>query len=265
MKITIIRRITQASVLLLLVLIPILNLKGITFITGSLYSLAFGPIWITDPLSGLQTIMASLSLDVVLLLSMLIPVALAFVFGRVFCGWMCPQNSISELVDYVSGKFKLKRLANPPLSSTPRYIILVGLIALAPLLGFPVANLISAPGIISVQITKYFYEGVVGFEIGLIGLIIISELFIVRRLWCNYICPVGSLLGVFRSNRTMKVVYAEDPEHICGKCYACADVCRLGLNPMGEKIYPLCHNCGACVAACEKMQGKSSRPLKFRF
>ena len=250
--------------LLLLVLIPILNMKGITVITGSLYSLAIGPLWITDPLSGLQTIMASLSLDVVLLLSMLIPVALAFVFGRVFCGWMCPQNAISELVDYVSGKLKMKRLANPALSSTPRYVILVVLIILAPLLGFPVANLISSPGIISVQITKYFYEGVVGFELSLIGLIVISEMFIVRRLWCNYICPVGGLLGIFRSGRTMKVVYAEDAAHVCGKCYACADACRLGLDPMGEKIYPLCHNCGDCVAACEKMQG-SSKPLKFRF
>lgn len=264
MKITIPRRITQASVLLLMFLIPILNLKGITFITGSLYSLAIGPLWITDPLSGLQTIMASLSLDVVLLLSMLIPVALAFVFGRVFCGWMCPQNTISELADYVSEKFRLKRPANPALSATPRYMILVALIILAPLLGFPVANLVSAPGIISVQITKYFYEGVVGFELGLIGFIIISEMFIARRLWCNYICPVGGFLSIFRSNRTMKVVYAEGPEHVCGKCYACVDACRLGLDPMGEKIYPLCHNCGDCVAACEKMQGKNN-PLKFRF
>lgn len=251
--------------LLLLVLIPILNIKGITFINGSLYSLAIGPLWITDPLSGLQIIMSSLSLDVTLLLSMVIPVVLAFVFGRVFCGWICPQNSISELVDYLAGKFKLKRLANPALSSAPRHVILVALIVLAPLLGFPIANLISAPGTISVQITKYFYEGIVGLEIGLIGLIIISEMFIVRRLWCNYICPVGSFLGMFRSNRTLKVVYAEDPEHVCGKCYACTDACRLGLDPMGEKIYPLCHNCGDCIAACEKMQGSSSKPLKFRF
>lgn len=269
MKIKILRRVSQISVILLIIAIPLLNKKGLSFISGSLYSLAIGPVWITDPLSGLQTILSSLTLDTVLLLSMLIPVVLALVLGRVFCSWMCPQNALSELFDHLSEKIRAKGGQRPRLiKGLPpvkvRYLILVTLLIAAPLLGFPIANLMSAPGIISVQVTKFIYEGTVGFELGLIGLIILTEVFVVRRVWCNYICPVGSFLGIFRNRRTLKVVYEEDAAHVCGRCMACKDECRLGLDPMGGEIYPFCHNCGDCIGACKEMKNDSN-PLSFRF
>jgi len=264
MNIKIFRRTTQILTILLIIAIPILNKKGITVITGTLYSLAIDGIWITDPLSGFQMIISSFSADSALLLSMLIPVALAFAFGRVFCGWMCPQNFISEIFDVIHDKLKIKRLFNPRLSAKPRYAIMILLLIAALLLGFPVANLISAPGIISVQITKYFYEGIVGIELALIGIIILSEMFLVRRCWCNYVCPVGSFLGLFRFKKTMKVVYKEDKEHVCGGCMECVTACQLGLNPMEGKIYPLCHNCGDCIKACDKIKHKG-KPLSFKF
>jgi heterodisulfide reductase subunit C len=83
----------------------------------------------------------------------------------------------------------------------------------------------------------------------------------------------------------LKVVFAEDAEHVCGKCLACAEACRLGLNPImkppspfvplpqGERgrgeghyngIYPQCHNCGACIAACDGIHPEK-RPLIFKF
>ena len=195
---------------------------------------------------------------------MVIPVALALIFGRIFCGWICPQNFISELFDIIHDRLKVKRIFNPSPSAKPRYAIMILLLISAPLLGFPIANLISAPGIISVQISKYFYEGIVGIELGLIGIIVISEVFIIRRGWCNYICPVGSFLGILRFKRTMKVIYTEDTEHTCGRCMECVTACQFGLNPMTGKIYPLCHNCGDCIAVCEKIKNRW-KPLSFKF
>jgi ferredoxin-type protein NapH len=264
MKLKILRRIIQILTILLIIAIPLLNRKGITIIMGSLYSLAISDIWITDPLSGLQIILSTLLADSKLLLSILIPIVIAFVFGRVFCSWACPQNTISEVFDYLSRRFRIKRLLNSTPKALPRYVILAALLLITPILGFPAANLISAPGIISVQTSKIIYEGTVGIEIGLIGIIVLFELFLVRRIWCNYICPVGSLLGLFRFKKTMKVVYREDVEHTCGKCMECVRACQLGLNPMEGRIYPLCHNCGDCIAACEDIKDRA-KPLSFRF
>ncbi|NCO84500.1 MAG: hypothetical protein COZ31_01625 [Nitrospirae bacterium CG_4_10_14_3_um_filter_44_29] len=275
MRIRVLRRIAQILTVFLIIAIPVLNKKGVTLITGTLYSLSVDGIWITDPLSGFQVIISSFSADRILLLSMVIPAALALAFGRVFCGWMCPQNAISEFFDYISRKIPPLppfskggmggfQIFNITPSAKPRYVIMFLLLVSAPLLGFPVANLISAPGIISVQVSKYFYEGIVGLELGLIGIIVISEVFIIRRGWCNYICPVGSFLGIFRFKRTMKVIYTEDSEHTCGGCMECVTACQLGLNPMEGRIYPLCHNCGDCIDICEKIKSRG-KPLSFKF
>lgn len=264
MRLKILRQIIQILTLLLIIAIPLLNRKGITIIIGSLYSLAISDIWITDPLSGLQVILSTLLADSKLLLSILIPIIIALIFGRVFCSWACPQNTISEVFDYLSRRLRVKRLLNPPPKALPRYVILAALLLITPILGFPAANLISAPGIISVQTSKIIYEGTVGIEIGLIGIIVLFELFLVRRIWCNYICPVGSFLGIFRFKKTMKVVYREDAEHTCGRCMECVRACQLGLDPMEGRIYPLCHNCGDCIAACEDIKDRA-KPLSFGF
>ena len=264
MRLKILRRGTQVSTLIFILLIPLLNKKGITVLMGTLYSFAVGPLWITDPLSGFQVIISAFAADKTLLLSMAVPIVFALVFGRVFCGWICPQNTISEIFDSLAPRIMSKRLLNPTPSPKTRYMIMGLLLILTPLLGFPVANLISAPGIISVQAANYIYAGSVGVELGLIGLIVLSEIFLVRRLWCNFVCPQGAFLGLFRMGKTMKVLYKEDEEHVCGQCFECANACQFGLNPMGGDIYPLCHNCGDCISACEKMK-TGGKPLSFKF
>lgn len=264
MNITRLRKGAQVLTIILVILVPILNKNGLTMLTGSLYSLAVGPIWITDPLIGFQTILTTMTADRTLFLSMLIPVVLTLGLGRVFCGWACPQNTISELVDRAAAKFGIERPFGKRTTAAPRYAVLAVILILTPLAKVPLASFLSAPGIISVQATKLIYEGIVGLELGLVAVIVLFELFLVRRGWCNYLCPVGSFLGIFRLKRTLKVVFAEDGEHACGKCLACVDACQLGLNPLEGGIYPQCHNCGACVSACEELKAEK-RPLVFKF
>lgn len=235
MRLRILRRATQIATLIFVILIPILNKKGITLLIGTLYSFAIGPVWITDPLSGFQVIISSLIVDMTLLLSMAIPIVSVMFFGRVFCGWICPQNTISEIFDSLAVRTMPKRLLEPSPTPKIRYMIMGLLLISAPLLGFPVANLISAPGIISVQAANYIDAGSVGMQLGLIGLIVLSEIFLVRRLWCNYVCPQGAFLGLFRMGKTMKVTYIEDEEHVCGQCFECAKSCQLGWIPWAGK------------------------------
>src|SRR5664279_6650947 len=124
MKIKLLRRIAQLATIAMLIVIPLLNLKGIDVLAGSLYSLAIGPIWITDPLSGLQVMLTTLTADTTLLLSMSLPVAMAFVFGRVFCSWMCPQNLLSEIADYFQRRIGFERPIKLHPSPLPRYVVL---------------------------------------------------------------------------------------------------------------------------------------------
>ncbi|HET6515204.1 MAG TPA: 4Fe-4S binding protein [Thermodesulfovibrionales bacterium] len=264
MGLTVFRRVTQVSAIAFIIAIPLLSRDGITFLAGNLYSLAIGPVTVADPLIGFQVIISTLSFEKTLLLSMIIPLCLALVFGKVFCSWICPQNTISEYIDFLSRKTGMRRLFLMPVTAKPRYVILMVLFLLTPLAGFPLAAILSAPGIISLQPVRYVYEGAAGLELGLIGAIVLAEMLFARRLWCNYVCPIGSFLGIFRLGMTLKVVHRGDKPQPCMKCLECVKACQLGLNPMGGKIYPLCHNCGDCVAACERMNGPA-KPLSFRF
>lgn len=258
------RKSIQVLSLIAVVLVPFLNKNGVTFITGSLYSFSIVPVWITDPLTGLQAILLSLTIDWVLLLSMIVPLLVALAFGRVFCSWVCPQNTLSEFIDWMSGLLGIKKIFKFCPSVLPRYFFLAFVIIMTPLAGIPLASFLSAPGIISVQAANYMYRGIAGLELGLIGLIALGELFFARRVWCANICPVGSFLGLFRTRKTLKVVFREDEEHACGKCAECVRACRLGLDPLGQRLYPLCDNCGECVDACAGIKAEK-KPLSFRF
>jgi len=263
MRLTPLRRTVQICLLLLLFLTPWLNQQGIAFLNGTLYSFAIGPLWITDPAIGLQTLFTTRGLDITLLLSLLLPVVFALVCGRVFCGWLCPQNTLSELADWVAGWLTLRRAFRPAPTPKVRLLLLGIILLLAAVLGLPLVSLLSAPGILSVQAAKLVYEKTVGAELALVGLIVVVELFLVRRAWCNFLCPVGTVLGFFRVRRTMKVVFIEEDGRHCTHCHACAQACQLGLDPVAGRLYPQCHNCGACINACKI--DPTRKPLSFQF
>lgn len=257
------RLVSQTAFLCLIIAIPLLNEREISFITGTLYSMSFGPIDITDPLSGLQVIMLTLSATPTLIISMLIPIAITFALGRIFCSWLCPQNLFSELMDVAAKKVRVKRAAAVPPTPLPRWGVLALILIGSMVVGFPLASLVSAPGIISLQISTAIFDGTVGFEAALIVFILLAEFFILRRFWCKYVCGVGTMLGLFRCRKTLKVVFHEESERPCIKCGACSRACQFNLKPMEGKIYPMCHNCGDCIAACEQST-KDRNPLKFR-
>ena len=263
MRLIPLRRTVQICLLLLLFVVPWLNQQGISLVSGTLYSFAIGPLWITDPAIGLQTLFTTRRVDLTLLLSLLLPIALALGCGRVFCGWLCPQNALSELADIVAARLKIRRTLHPAPTPKARLLLLGLLLLLATVIGLPLVSLLSAPGILSVQAAKLVYEKTVGAELALVGLIVLVELFLVRRAWCNFLCPVGTVLGVFRVRRTMKVVFSEEDGRRCTHCHACAQACQLGLDPVADHLYPQCHNCGACINACKIDQTR--KPLSFQF
>lgn len=265
MKITPIRRTVQILSLAAMLAVPILNSRGISAVSGSFYSVSIGPVLLTDPLIAIQSLLATLRFDAVLLVSALIPIGIALVLGRVFCSWVCPQNTFSELFDILGRRLGLTRFFTPVPAPQARYLVLAMILAVTLIYGFPLASLFSAPGIISVQTARLIYEGAVGLELVFIGLIVLAELFLVRRIWCNHLCPVGSMLGLLRCKKTMKVRLIEEKNHLCSRCRECARVCQLGLNPMSSEFSSSqCHNCGACIDACQKITGER-RPLFFRF
>jgi len=197
--------------------------------------------------------------------SLIIPIALMMLLGRVWCSWFCPYYLAAEFVAWFRKKLRLKSV-KPEYTdgvhlkqSKIRYIFLfVGLVVMS-IIGVPILNLISAPGVISSQALVLVKFGYVTFEIAFISILIILEFFYFRW-WCRFFCPTGTFLSFFRIKRGMTVRKVTDQ---CSNCLSCVRSCPMMINPMTMGENSNCNNCGDCVDACPDNRKKDT--LKFTF
>ncbi|MEK8016640.1 MAG: 4Fe-4S binding protein [Candidatus Parabeggiatoa sp.] len=258
------RRLIQASILLLMIAIPFLNLLKIDVIQGTLCSIgALDMTFITCPIGAIQTFLTTRQVDLLLLLSASVLVVFAFVFGRVFCSWICVQHVFSEMGDKIRGVLGKNNDSKP--DSLKRYqkgrkillYFLGGALVAAFITGIPVICYICPIG----AICRFFINGTylhkIGGEIIIIAIILMMEISVARRGWCKYLCPVGALYGACSHSRSLKV--RRNPTNCVG-CGQCVEVCPMGEAPLQGQIGKTCTNCAICVDSC----GTNALKLSFQ-
>jgi len=265
MKIKILRRTAQTAALFAIFIIPVLNVWELYFIKGTFYSMDIGDAAMSDPLAVFQSMLASGTVNMYMLGSLVIPLLLMMLFGRVWCSWFCPYYLFTEWLESLRKRlgFKVRKPAYTPLypSKASRFrflFLIIGLLVMA-VIGVPVLNLISAPGIISSQALVLVKFGYVTFELLIVFVILFMELFYYRY-WCRLFCPTGTFLSLFRTRRGMTVKKVT-PD--CSMCLSCIKVCPVVINPMTEGGSLHCNNCGDCVDICPDNCVKDT--LKFTF
>lgn len=241
------RRATQLLIVAFFVALPF-SYGAQAWIVGNLASLKLGPVDLVDPATGISSLLAARAVNLTLLTGMVLPLLLALVLGPVFCSWVCPWGLLSELLDKV-----LRRQPRPirgwvrPLRWSVLGLVLLGSLVL----GMPVVSMISAPRLLSqLPLELVFLGGVSVATWAVLAGILALELVLPRRLWCRALCPVGSLLVLIRTPRTLTVGWkaAECKTGGCG--VRCVQACSWNLDP--RRMNPLdgCTNCGACVEGC---------------
>ena len=268
-KLKIIRWTVQVSALFFIIAVPILNKLGIMAVTGTFYSISVGNLDLMDPALMFQYILLNKEMYFALLLAGGIPLILTLLFGKVFCGWVCPYNLIAEFTDKLRKVIRPKtvRIKNKNPKSQYYWFVFGAIVTIIAISGIPLITFISFPGLISAHIADYVFYGAIGFELLIVVLIIVLEIFIAPRFWCKYACPVGATLALLRTKNTLSIKY---DAIACGdncpvnlkKIALCNAACPIHLNPRQDGIYPYCINCGACIEACYNKGGKS---ISFTF
>ena len=242
------RRFSQVGFALFFLGLPLTYLKGQITVMGTLASLKIGPISLVDPVSGLSAILASRSAGWTLVSGMILPVALAFVLGPVFCSWVCPWGLLSEMLDRVLRR----RVARIPAWLGPlRWSFLGGILLLGLATGMPLAATISAPRLVTVlPMEVIFLGGATAGTLGLLGVLLVLEVLLPRRLWCRALCPVGSMLVLLRLRRTLTIAWSEPTCHPELQGATCFRNCPWNIDPRHMKPWDGCTNCGTCVEGC---------------
>ncbi len=219
------------------------NLKGTTW-SGTLFG-----IKLSDPLALVGQISAGQTIYVPFLLTALIPILLSLIFGRFFCGWICPATFIYELNDNLASW--LRKAGMPvgrrKLDFRLKYVVLAVGIVLSALSGMIVFASMYPPALLGREI--YYAIALSGFGSGMVFflLTLLFDLMVSRRGFCRYVCPGGalySLLGHFRLFRIKRDVTQ------CNDCAKCNVVCQFGLDPLRDNFSQECNNCTACIAVC---------------
>jgi len=181
------------------------------------------------PISAVQNVFAKA--DTAYLLMFLVPVVLALLFGRVFCGYVCPFGALQELLHIRQLAVRIpKRLMH--LLSGAKYGLLAYLIARVVIVGTVAFN-----G--ATPFKAFFTFGGTPLTLAASGTFVLLSV-IVFRPFCRIACPLGAMLSIVSRFSVFRVRIGATCIS-CGKCErACpAGAMANGQARPGETVYRL--------------------------
>ena len=207
------------------------------------------------------------------------------VFGRVFCGWACPQTIFMEMVfrriEYwldgdANEQRKLKALPWNGYKIRKR----ATRITVFYLISFIIANFFLAYIIGMDELLAMVQGGIGANPVTFVSLLGFSAVFFFVYYWfreqvCIVVCPYGRLQGVLLDKKSIIVAYdyvrGEPRGKVkkqkegnwdtgdCVDCAACVRVCPTGIDIRnGTQLE--CVNCTACIDACNAIMDRVGRP-----
>ena len=204
----------------------------------------------------------------------------ALLFGRLYCSVVCPLGIMQDCFSWMGSKLKKNRFHYAKENKWLRYGFLVVFVVLM-IIGFaPVTTLFapySAYGRIVNSLFKPLYDllnnwlagidaahdrynftevqiwtrSVTTFVVALCTLLILGALALWKgRLYCNSICPVGTVLSLFSRFSLLRVRFDKDK---CKNCGLCEKNCKAQAIDFknGTVDYSRCVVCGDCLAKCK--------------
>lgn len=254
--------------------------------TGFIF-LDFSELFSSELISGITWLQFAPSvLNFITLLSytalgFLIVLILTFLFGRIYCSSICPLGTLQDVITHIFRKKKIRKtyryhrpsnilryslLALTVLLFTFGSVVLINLLDPFSNFGKIVSNLFrpvymagnNALSWLFIQFNDYsiapveikgFHVFSMAYSVLFFG--VVSWMATKRgRLFCNTVCPVGSLLGLCSKNSLVKIQLDQEK---CNSCGICAMACKAECIDAKNRTVDMsrCVACFNCLSACK--------------
>ncbi len=254
MKIAILRRFVLLSIMILF----FLQFFKVKALVGSLSgSVAVWSLTFIDIFAYFETLLATREFSQQALLSVIPLIMIYLIFGRAFCGWVCPMDFLFEIINKARKWQKMKIRISPRIG----YILAFLFLAASFFTEIPIFSnylshltnffrMLSSGIFLSINLpadkTIFYFSG------GIIILLLMLEFFL-PRLWCKVLCPLGKTYGLFNKVSLLKLKVEEGR---CLHCNACEQLCYMdvGIASTNKSILhdTNCIYCGRCLEGCSE-------------
>lgn len=201
------------------------------------------------------------------------------VFGRLFCGWACPQTIFMEFIfrriEYlIDGDWQQQKQLDKMPWNGHKIFKRVLKWSIFWVVSFLIANIFLAYIIGSDGLFDIIIDNPQNHIAGLFAIILFTTVFFAVFTWfreqvCIAVCPYGRLQGVLLDKHSIVVAYDKirgegrakfkkgedrkaEGKGDCIDCHQCVNVCPTGIDIRnGTQLE--CINCTLCIDACDKM------------
>jgi len=192
--------------------------------------------------------------DLPLLLIVVYTVVTTLVWGRVFCGFLCPFGALQDVIDRVVPR-RFKRPLPQGLHDRASYV------------KYGVLAVIVIPALAGSHVSLYQYFepfGTVFFRSPSLLLWAIAGAFlaasvVIPRFYCRYACPLGAALGIVSLISLKRIDRVEQ----CGHCKVCEQKCPTGAIRGATVDFKECVRCNVCEIELIERTGVCRHDMEY--
>ena len=184
--------------------------------------------------------------------------AVAFLYGRLWCGWVCPQTLASDFADSLKRRLDKAFQTRPgrPRFALSRGVWTASILAMSLGTGVILACYWLAPSTVFRATAAPWRDVPAGLTVYGLAAVLAADMLWLRRRFCSHACPYGALIGVLADKNTLAVRFLTEREDECITCHKCEVDCPMGIDIKKGVGQHECIGCGECIDSCNDVLGR---------